>query len=234
MRSTLRARIFPVTTITYRAQLRRRSDYERRENQRLTWGCCSVMSERSKKRARTHVRELRRASQARRAGCAARRARESGSRPVSRVLSWATIPLGCTSPCTSSDLPGNTRGPRAAGRSKLRPTCSPIWPCSGRGLPCRACYQARGALLPHRFTLASRRRTCGFGGLLSVALSVGSRPPGVTWRPALWSPDFPPAAEPRAVAWPTPGCTIGPGPRKLKGRRSVQPAGGPLSASARS
>ena len=29
------------------------------------------------------------------------------------------------------------------------------------------------------------------GGLLSVALVVGSRPPGVTWHPALWSPDFP-------------------------------------------
>ena len=32
------------------------------------------------------------------------------------------------------------------------------------------------------------------GGLLSVALVVGSRPPGVTWHPALWSPDFPPPA----------------------------------------
>ena len=30
------------------------------------------------------------------------------------------------------------------------------------------------------------------GGLLSVALSVGFRPPGVTWHSALWSPDFPP------------------------------------------
>ena len=29
------------------------------------------------------------------------------------------------------------------------------------------------------------------GGLLSVALSVGSRRPGVTWHSALWSPDFP-------------------------------------------
>ena len=29
------------------------------------------------------------------------------------------------------------------------------------------------------------------GGLLSAALSVGSRPPGVTWHPVLWSPDFP-------------------------------------------
>jgi len=30
------------------------------------------------------------------------------------------------------------------------------------------------------------------GGMFSVALSVGSRPPGVTWHPALRSPDFPP------------------------------------------
>ena len=151
----------------------------------------------------------------------ARRSEEGGSRPISRVLSWATIPLGCTSPCTSSDLPGNARGPRAADRSELRPTRSPIWPCSERGLPCRACCQARGALLPHRFTLASLRRTCGFGGLLSVALSVGSRPPGVTWRPALWSPDFPPAGTPRAAAWPTPTCTIGPGGPKLKRRTPI-------------
>ncbi|EKT58120.1 hypothetical protein OOA_13367 [Providencia burhodogranariea DSM 19968] len=30
------------------------------------------------------------------------------------------------------------------------------------------------------------------GGLLSVALVVGSRLPDVIWHPALWSPDFPP------------------------------------------
>jgi len=36
------------------------------------------------------------------------------------------------------------------------------------------------------------------GGLLSVALSVGSRPPGVTWHHALWSPDFPPGHSPQA------------------------------------
>jgi len=30
------------------------------------------------------------------------------------------------------------------------------------------------------------------GGLLSAALVVGLRPPGVTWHPAHWSPDFPP------------------------------------------
>jgi len=30
------------------------------------------------------------------------------------------------------------------------------------------------------------------GGLLSAALVVGLRRPGVTWHPAHWSPDFPP------------------------------------------
>jgi len=35
-------------------------------------------------------------------------------------------------------------------------------------------------------------RRGSLGGLLSVALSVGSRPPGVTWHPIRWSPDFPP------------------------------------------
>src|SRR5690606_16110878 len=30
----------------------------------------------------------------------------------------------------------------------------PAWPCSGWGLPCHSCYQERGALLPHPFTLA--------------------------------------------------------------------------------
>jgi hypothetical protein len=30
------------------------------------------------------------------------------------------------------------------------------------------------------------------GGIFSVALSVGSHLPGVTWHSALWSPDFPP------------------------------------------
>jgi len=38
-------------------------------------------------------------------------------------------------------------------------------------------------------------RPCGpevLGGLLSVALSVGSRPPGVTWHLIRRSPDFPP------------------------------------------
>jgi hypothetical protein len=60
------------------------------------------------------------------------------------------ISLGAPSPASSSSLPGTDSG---AGRSS-----SPIWPCSGWGLPCRSCYQERGALLPHRFTLACAPR----------------------------------------------------------------------------
>ena len=48
------------------------------------------------------------------------------------------------------------------------------------------------------------------GGIFSVALSVGLRPPGVTWHRVLWSPDFPPRQDKLtgATAWPTPGYNI--------------------------
>ena len=45
-------------------------------------------------------------------------------------------------------------------------TLIPIWSCSKWGLPCHCCYQQRGALLPHLFTLTI---TSGF---FSVALAV--------------------------------------------------------------
>jgi len=40
---------------------------------------------------------------------------------------------------------------------------SPIWSCSEWGLPCHACCQPRGALLPHHFTL-----TCTSGEAQAV------------------------------------------------------------------
>ena len=103
------------------------------------------------------------------------------SRPISRVLSWTVIHLGQMSPFASSNLPVPNAG---------RAIREPIWSCSEWGLPCHHCYQQRGALLPHPFTLTCvRERT--IGGLLSAALAVGFRPPGVTWHSTLWSPDFP-------------------------------------------
>src|ERR1700753_4242328 len=47
---------------------------------------------------------------------------------------------------------------------------------------------------PYRAPFACARGT--LGGLLSVALSVGSRPPGVTWHLIRRSPDFPPPSAP--------------------------------------
>jgi len=67
----------------------------------------------------------------------------------------------------------------------------------GFAVPVR--YRTRGALLPHHFTLTwSTRlvRAAGHRRYLSVALSVGSRRPGVTWHRALWSPDFPRRSSP--------------------------------------
>ena len=103
------------------------------------------------------------------------------SQPISRVLSWAIIPLGSVSPLPSSNLPGGGAGRTSASLFGL----APDGVCRAAG-----CCHLRGALLPHPFTLTEPK----FGGLLSVALSVGFHRPGVTWHPALWSPDFPPTA----------------------------------------
>ncbi len=91
----------------------------------------------------------------------------------------------------------------------------PIWSCSRWGLPCRSVtglavrsYRTISPLPAPRHpaavaerawpmrrianTLQQRQRGGeGRRRYLSVALSVGSRRPGVTWHLALWSPDFP-------------------------------------------
>jgi hypothetical protein len=103
-----------------------------------------------------------------------------GSRPISRVLSWTVIHLGCTSPCTSSNLPGNRAGHTIVPLFGLAP--GGVFPATS---------VARRAVRSYR-TISPLPAPRGAGGIFSVALSVGSRLPGVTWHPALWSPDFPP------------------------------------------
>ena len=121
------------------------------------------------------------------------------SRPISRVLSWTAIPLGASSPIRSSNLPGPDAGRAIRSLFGLAP-----------GGVCRA-----GLLPDSRCALTAPFHPChalpkeSFGGLLSVALSVGSRRPGVTWHRALWSPDFPRhrhglTRSGDATAWPTP------------------------------
>ena len=141
-----------------------------------------------------------------------------GSRPISRVLSWATIHLGCTSPCTSSGLPGSTRGSRAAACA----ACFPIWPCSRRGLPCRRRCRRRGALLPHHFTLAV---------VLAHAWAVCF----LLHFPWAHAPQALPGAVPSgartflcflaktAVAWPTPSTNIVATATRLKKNRRASP-----------
>ena len=110
-------------------------------------------------------------------------------RPVSRVLcrrsrspDAAAIPLDRPLRDGSRDQPGSlgpatalSHGPKSEGRR------IPIRSCSWRCLPCRPCHQRRGALLPHPFTLTVPEKP-QTGGLLSVALSLGSPPAGVTRR----------------------------------------------------
>ena len=92
---------------------------------------------------------------------------------------------------------GSSRGPRNP----------PIWSCSGWGLPDAPVTRPIGELLPHHFTLTGHSAEGKFPILqrteiiprlsarryVSVALSLGSPPLGVTQHPALWSSDFPPA-----------------------------------------
>src|SRR6202161_2851697 len=94
----------------------------------------------------------------------------------------------------AAQLKRPTRKPMWATCSGFYTARFPIWSCSRWGLPCRWCCHPRGALLPHHFTLAVAA-CAALRRYLSVALSVGSRPPGVTWHRALWSPDFPPCAK---------------------------------------
>jgi len=78
-------------------------------------------------------------------------------------------------------------------RVRCGPHHAPLFGLAPDGVyPATDCYQPCGALLPHHFTLTCAPANRAIGGMFSAALSVGLRRPGVTWRPALWSPDFPP------------------------------------------
>ena len=127
-------------------------------------------------------------------------------RRISRVLSRPeqasgaaiAIPLRRPSPSASCDRPERRRGGSPGTSDYSGVPATPIWSCSRWGFPCRRRCRRRGALLPHRFTLAARpacRRQAG--GVLSVALSLGSPPPGVTRHRASVEPGL---SSPRASA----------------------------------
>ena len=109
----------------------------------------------------------------------------------------ATISLGPTLPSSSSSLPGAQRG-RAVPCPQA--DVAPAWPCSQWGLPGRDhCWARRWSLTPpfhpHRPLTRAAVVFCG---------PVRGFPrPGVARHRALWSADFPRAAEPPTVARPT-------------------------------
>ena len=136
-----------------------------------------------------------------RSSATARRASGARSGPVSRILSrpeaGMVIHLGRTSPCASSRDPGLGGQPR-------RP-CSR---CTGWGLPSHLRFRRCWCALTAPFHPCPHLRRKAAGGLLSVALSVVSPRPGVTWHPALRCPDFP-----RRAMLPPRAATIRPAPR---------------------
>src|SRR5690606_34620611 len=133
-------------------------------------------------------------------------------------------PLGASSPIRSSNLPGPDAGhairslfglaPGGVCRAGLLPDsrCALTAPFHPYHAPCHpftvsgtnlASYA--GSPKQRRFGQQRQRGDRVVRRYLSVALSVGSRRPGVTWHLALWSPDFP--RHPRkddATVWPTP------------------------------
>ncbi len=99
------------------------------------------------------------------------------------------IHLGRASPHASSGLPGG----RADHTLRRQPAAPLFGLAPGRVYPATAV--ASSAVRSYRTisplpATARRRQT---GGIFSAALSVGLRPPGITWHPVLWSPDFPPS-----------------------------------------
>src|SRR5690606_20544726 len=115
----------------------------------------------------------------------ARRAEGRRTRPICRVVSGTVIPLGASSPIRSSSLPGDSAGRVIVTLFGL----APGGVCRAGLLPGSRCALTAPFHPCHAPCILSNARP--FGGLLSVALSVGSRRPGVTWHRALWSPDFP-------------------------------------------
>ena len=126
---------------------------------------------------------------------------EIASRPVSRVL-FGGLPLRDGHSSGARIAPSLGQPTRAAARIALGPRvasrtrAAPIRSCSRWGLPCRLRCRTRGALLPHRFTLAVT--LAGSGGLLSVALSLkfaalarGFFRRTLSGTACPWSPDFP-------------------------------------------
>ena len=119
------------------------------------------------------------------------------ARAHARREKWSEPPCKPGSVPPARCLPGggehSSRAGVAAGLQRATrerggpPHCSPMCPCSGWGLPCRPCRHGRGALLPHRFTLAGSRRRSVLCGAVPRVTSAGRWPAPCPLEPGLSS-----------------------------------------------
>ena len=88
---------------------------------------------------------------------------------------------------------GSRHDPEALCVFTRRPRAVPIRSCSRWGLPCRRRYRQRGALLPHRFTLAVPSRCRAEQAVCSLWHYPWARTRRtLSGTVCPWSPDFPP------------------------------------------
>ena len=125
-------------------------------------------------------------------------------RPVRRVLSGGVAPRGRSSLSATRcrAAPAAYPGTRRAASS------SPVWPCSGRGLPCGPCHHDPGGLLHHPFTLtpAVKPRRSALCGTVSRISPGGCYPPPCPVEPGRSSVRLP-ATRPSGRPIRSPECT---------------------------
>ena len=121
----------------------------------------------------------------RRAERAARGQRDERAavKPISRILFASARPCGLASAQRPFLSPGHywsgpATYPETVGRAALKRL--PIWSCSVRGFACHFCYQKRGALLPHHFTLThdapDSRDPVHLDGAAAIIYAVAATP----------------------------------------------------------
>ncbi len=131
------------------------------------------------------------------------------ARGISRVLSAASaLPHGSGVSGEGSFLWDTALLPASSslpGTQMARATPRPLFGLAPSGV-CHATSVTSGPVRSYRtlspLPVRPARTRAAIGGLLSAALSVASRRPGVTRHPALWSSDFPPATLERAASDP--------------------------------
>ncbi len=120
---------------------------------------------------------------------------------ISRVLSTTIIHLGQPSPTASSNLPGSPLGTGGADKPH-----TPLFGLAPGGVyRAASCYQSRGALLPHHFTLTGQSPEDDVRRYIFCGTFHGLTPPRRYLAPCPKEPGLSSVSRRRtAIVWPTP------------------------------